>query len=99
MKNIIFIPILAISVVVSWFIWSQSPEYIKQGGPLLVVGLTCLFLVFTYCIERFIVLWRAGGRGDVPRFVHHLKQSVDGGDVGGLGGGGAGPAGRSGGRY
>jgi biopolymer transport protein ExbB len=81
-KNTIFIPILAVSVLVSWFIWSQSPEYIRQGGPLLVIGLTCLFLVFTYCIERFIVLWRAGGRGNVPAFVHNLKESLRGGDVG-----------------
>ncbi len=82
MKNTIFIPILAVSVLVSWFIWSQSPEYIRQGGPLLVIGLTCLFLVFTYCIERFIVLWRAGGRGNVPTFVRNLKKSLEGGDVG-----------------
>jgi len=81
-KNTIFIPILAVSVLVSWFIWSQSPEYIRQGGPLLVIGLTCLFLVFTYCIERFIVLWRAGGRGNVPAFVRNLKESLRGGDVG-----------------
>ncbi len=82
MKNTIFIPILAVSVLVSWFIWNQSPEYIRQGGPLLVIGLTCLFLVFTYCIERFIVLWRAGGRGNVPAFVRNLKKSLEGGDVG-----------------
>jgi biopolymer transport protein ExbB len=81
-KNTIFIPILAVSVLVSWFIWNQSPEYIRQGGPLLVIGLTCLFLVFTYCIERFIVLWRAGGRGNVPAFVRNLKESLRGGDVG-----------------
>ena len=59
------IPITALSAVVSWFIWQQSPEYIHQGGPLLVVGLTFFFLTLTFAVERFIVLWRAGGRGNV----------------------------------
>ena len=59
MKNYVLIPIFVASVIVSWFIWDRSPDYIRQGGPLLVVGLTCLFLVFTFGIERFLVLRRA----------------------------------------
>jgi biopolymer transport protein ExbB len=82
MKNYIFIPIFLVSVLVSWFIWDNSPEYLRQGGPLLVVGLTCLFLVFTFGIERFLVLWRAGGRGDITRFVVNLRQSLGANDVG-----------------
>lgn len=81
MKNISFIPILASSALVSWFIWSQSPQYIKQGGPLLVIGLTCLFLVLTFCLERVLVFWRAGGRGNVTTFVENLKKATAGGDL------------------
>jgi biopolymer transport protein ExbB len=80
-KNLVFIPILVASVVVSWFIWNNSPEYIKQGGPLLVIGLTCFFLLVTFCIERLVVLTRAGGRGNVPGFLRVLKQALDSGDV------------------
>ena len=82
LKNYILFPVFVISVIVSWFIWDRSPEYIRQGGPLLVVGLTCLFLVFTFCVERFLVLWRAGGRGSVPGFVRNVKQTVEGGEIG-----------------
>jgi biopolymer transport protein ExbB len=81
MKSYVLIPITIVSVVVSWFIWTHSPEYIKQGGPLLVIGLTLLFLTMTFAIERFIVLWRAGGRGNVPGFIKNLKQAVHGGDL------------------
>ena len=81
MKNYVLIPIVLISVAVSWFIWNNSPEYIKQGGPLLIVGLTCLFLVFTFAIERLVVLWRAGGRGSVDAFVRNLRSAVTGGDI------------------
>ncbi|MFH1844275.1 MAG: MotA/TolQ/ExbB proton channel family protein [bacterium] len=81
MKSYVLIPITIVSGIVSWFIWSHSPEYIRQGGPLLVVGLTLLFLTLTFAIERFIVLWRAGGRGNVPGFIKNLKQAVHGGDL------------------
>jgi biopolymer transport protein ExbB len=81
MKNYVLIPITIVSLVVSYFIWQNTPQYIKQGGPLLVLGLTLLFLALTFAIERFIVLWRAGGRGSVAGFVQNLKQSVHAGDL------------------
>jgi len=80
MKNYVLIPILIASVIVSWFIWSRSPDYIHQGGPLLIFGLTLLFIALTFSVERFFVLWRAGGRGSVPRFIRNLKEAVHGRD-------------------
>ena len=74
MKNYVFLTVLVLSVVVSWFLWDRSPEYIRQGGPLLILGLTCLFLVLTYCAERMIVLWRAEGRGDLQPELNHLHD-------------------------
>lgn len=81
MKNYVLIPIFVASVIVSWFIWDRSPDYIRQGGPLLVVGLTCLFLVFTFGIERFLVLRRAGGKGNMAGFTRTLKGALGKGDV------------------
>ena len=79
MKSYVLIPITILSIVASWFIWIHSPEYVKQGGPLLVAGLTFFFLTMTFAIERFIVLWRAGGRGNGPGFLKNLKQQNKGG--------------------
>jgi biopolymer transport protein ExbB len=81
MKKFLFILIFIVSVGVSYVIWDNSPEYLKQGGPLLVVGLTCLFLVFTFTVERALVLWRAGGRGGVSVFVRNIKSAVQEGDL------------------
>lgn len=80
MKNFILIGIFFVSVVVSYFIWAHSPEYIRRGGPLLVLGLTCLFMVFTYTIERFLVLRRAGGKGNVTKFLRSVKAATMGGN-------------------
>lgn len=81
LRNYVLVPIFLVSLAVSWMIWNNSPEYIKQGGPLLVLGLTCFFLVITFCVERLVVLWRAGGRGSVTSFIRNLKQSVHGGQI------------------
>lgn len=83
MKNYVFLLVLALSVLASWFLWSRSPEYIRQGGPLIVLGLTCLFLVFTFCVERLIVLGRAGGKGNLPKFAKELREKLAGGDLAG----------------
>ncbi len=81
MKNYVLIPITLVSAVLSYFIWRSSPEYVRQGGPLLVVGLTFLFLTLTFAVERLIVLWRAGGRGNVDSFIKTLKASVHSGNL------------------
>jgi biopolymer transport protein ExbB len=82
LSSYIFVPVFVVSVIVSWYIWNNSPEYIKQGGPLLVLGLTCFFLVLTFSIERGVVLWRAGGRGNMSAFLRGVKNSVASGDLG-----------------
>ncbi len=73
MKKFMFIIIFIVSVAVSYVIWDNSPEYLKQGGPLLVIGLTLLFLVFTFTVERAIVLARAA-RPRRSRVVHEEHQ-------------------------
>jgi biopolymer transport protein ExbB len=81
MKKFIFILIFIVSVGVSYVIWDNSPEYLKQGGPLLVLGLTLLFLVFTFTVERAFVLWRAGGKGGLSTFIRSVKSAVQEGDI------------------
>ena len=80
-KISVAVPILVLSVGVSWFLWDQSPEYIRQGGYLLIVGLTCLFLVFTFGIERMLVIWRAGGRAGSRAFLRAVGTPVPEGDL------------------
>ncbi len=81
MKRFIFLFIFVASVVVSYFIWVNSPEYLKAGGPLLVIGLTCFFLTFTFTVERALVLWRAGGKGGVAKFIRAVKEGIQAGDM------------------
>lgn len=81
MKRFIFLIVFLASVAVSYVIWDNAPEYLKKGGPLLVIGLTCFFLTFTFTVERALVLWRAGGKGGVSKFIRALKDAIQAGDI------------------
>ncbi len=76
MKKYVMLPIVLAEFGLSYVIWMKSPEYIRLGGPLLVLGLLALFLTITITIERIIVLWRAGGRSDSGLFVRNVMVSV-----------------------
>ena len=81
MKKYLLIPLFIIEVLVSWYIWSKSPDYIKQGGPLLVIGLVAFFLAVTFTIERVIVLLRAGGRSNVNLFLRYIMATIPRGNL------------------
>ncbi len=81
MKNYVMLPIAAAEIWASYYIWVHSPEYVKQGGPLLVVGLFAFFLAVTFTIERTLVLWRAGGRSDVTLFVRNTMTTIKAGEL------------------
>jgi biopolymer transport protein ExbB len=81
MRKFIFVIIFFVSVGVSYVIWSNAPEYLRKGGPLLIIGLTCLFLTLTFTVERAIVLTRAGGRGGLSSFMRNIKSSVQDGQM------------------
>jgi biopolymer transport protein ExbB len=81
MKKYFLLPIVVLEIIVSYYIWVNSPEYIRLGGPLLVVGLVAFFLAITFTIERTLVLWRAGGRSDVNLFVRNIMATIPHGDL------------------
>jgi len=81
MKRLIFPLVFIVSVVASYFIWANSPEYLKQGGYLLILGLTLLFLVLTFTVERALVLWRASGKGGIAPFIRNIKAAIAEGDI------------------
>jgi biopolymer transport protein ExbB len=83
MKAYIFVPILIIGFLISVGIYSYMlPDYIKKGGPLLVLLMTLSILSLTFIIERLITLKRAQGRGDVGSFMRNLRKHVDQGKLG-----------------
>lgn len=76
--TVILIASLAISYSVYYFL---LPEYIKAGGPLVVLLITLSLLGLTFIIERLITLKRAEGRGNLHKFVRQFREDVEGGRI------------------
>ena len=82
MKGYIFVPIFIVGFLISLGIYNYMlPDYIKRGGPLVVMLMTLSVLSLTFIVERLITLKRAQGRGDVGSFMRNLRKQVDGGKI------------------
>lgn len=83
MKGYVFIPILVVALAVSWAVWQfMLPQFVRDGGPVVIVLMTLSILVFTFIFERIITLKRAQGRHDVTKFARSLKKSIDSNQIG-----------------
>ena len=82
MKGYVFLPIYVAAFLISYGIYEYMlPEYIKQGGPVVIVLMMLSIITVTYVAERAINLKRAQGRGDYSGFTRALKKSIDAGRV------------------
>lgn len=70
------------AAIIGYLIYEfMFPQFIKDGGKL-VIGLVALsIMVLTYVIERQLSLKKAGGRGPLPKFLKSLVQNVNANDI------------------
>lgn len=81
--------LIAVTYAVSlgFYIWmGTTPESsifhsIWKGGPVVSVLMALNLMVIAYIVERIIALNKAAGKGEIPAFVHSLKQDVEVGAV------------------
>ncbi|SFC57282.1 biopolymer transport protein ExbB [Parapedobacter composti] len=52
-----------------------------HGGPVIPVLLSLFLMVFMFAIERFIVIGRASGKGNVGNFVRKIQSLIGGGNI------------------
>ena len=81
MKGWIIYVIMIVATGVSYAIFKTLPEYIQQGGPLIIALMVMTIMVLTFIIERMWTLKQAGGKGDLGGFVRKLKNAVHGGKL------------------
>jgi biopolymer transport protein ExbB len=83
MKQSLFTTILLIvAFAISYLIYEYLlPDFIKAGGPLVVVLITLSIMVITYIFERMFSLRRAQGKGSITNFLKNLQGRLIEGDV------------------
>lgn len=77
MKGWIVYTIIGAALAVAYLIYRSLPDFIQQGGPLIIALITLMILVLTFIIERAWTLHQAAGRKAVPGFIRTLKTAVE----------------------
>jgi biopolymer transport protein ExbB len=74
--------ILVAALAISGTIYATLlPDYIKAGGPLVVVLMSLSVMVLAFVIERFLALQKAQGRGSLSLFVKRVQSQVEALDI------------------
>jgi biopolymer transport protein ExbB len=83
MKQGIFITIImTVSFVLAYLIFTYMlPDYIRAGGPLVVILIMLSITIVTFIFERLFMLHLARGKGSLPKFLRNLKQEIAEGRV------------------
>jgi len=85
MKQGLFITILMIlAFVIAYVIFTFFlPDYIKAGGPLVVVLLMLSLMVITFVFERLLALNKAKGKGSLTAFLRKVQQDINADNIDG----------------
>ena len=54
---------------------------VYKGGPIVPLLLGCLLMVITFSIERFMVISKATGNGNLDTFMKKVQSSISGGNM------------------
>jgi biopolymer transport protein ExbB len=81
----VFITLILIAAMgISAIIYTALlPDYIKAGGPLILVLMTLSIMLVAFVIERLLALRKAEGRGSLSLFVKRVQGQVEAMDIDG----------------
>jgi biopolymer transport protein ExbB len=83
MKQSIFITTLLITAtIISILIYEYLlPDFIKDGGPLVVALIVLTIMVVTFIVERIFSLRKAQGVGSLGVFLRTVQQAINDGKI------------------
>jgi biopolymer transport protein ExbB len=85
MKQSVFsIVVVVVAFVISLgiFLW-MLPDYLRKGGPIVVILITLSLMAVTFVVERLLAVHAAKGRGSLVGFFKSVKDHVIKGNVDG----------------
>lgn len=83
MKQSIFITVLlVVAFAISYIIFEYFlPQFIRDGGPLVIGLITLTIMVSTFIVERLFSLRKAQGRGSLTTFLRTVQHEINEGHV------------------
>ena len=77
MRQGLFVTIvMVVSLASGFIIWTQLPEYLQRGGPIVGILIALSVMLLAYILERLFTLRRARGQMSVQVFFTRLVDSL-----------------------
>jgi len=70
-----------IGLAVAAIIYKTLPKYIQDGGPIVIILIFLLIILFTYVIERSLTIGRARGAKNLTVFMEEFRELLRAGNV------------------
>ncbi len=85
MKQSVFITVvLVLALIIAYVIYEyMMPQYIKDGGYLVIGLIAMTIMVATFVVERIFSLRKAQGRGSLAVFLKNVTQDINKGNIDG----------------
>jgi len=74
--------VIVASLAIGYVIYEYTlPQFIKDGGPLVVSLIALVIMLVAFVFERVIVLRKAQGKGSISAFLKNVQKSINDGDI------------------
>jgi biopolymer transport protein ExbB len=85
MKQSTFITVLMIlAFAIAYVIFNYMlPDYIRAGGPLVIVLIMLSLMVITFVVERLLALNKAKGKGSLTAFLRKVQVEINAENING----------------
>ncbi len=84
MKQGLFVVIvLVVSLATGFIVWSQLPDYLQKGGPLVALLIALSVMLVAFILERLFTLRKARGAMSIQVFFKHVVDSLHKNDYSG----------------
>lgn len=74
---------MVVSLGTGFIIWTQLPDYLQEGGPLVALLISLSVMLVAYILERIVSLHKAKGKASVQSFFKKVVTLVQSGDFDG----------------
>jgi biopolymer transport protein ExbB len=74
--------VIALSFVFGWVIFEYFlPQFIKDGGPLVILLIALVIMLIAVMVERWLTIKKANGKSSLTVFLKNVQQAVNAGDI------------------
>jgi biopolymer transport protein ExbB len=74
--------VIVLAFVFGWVIFEYFlPQFIKDGGPLVILLIALVIMLIAVMVERWLTIKKANGKSSLTVFLKNVQQAVNAGDI------------------